>query len=45
MDLIKAKTIVSAYKDNPYWFGTQYNMNIYRGCSRMLARRHVFLNT
>lgn len=31
MQYIPAKTIVTRTK-NSYWFGTQYNMNIYRGC-------------
>ncbi len=29
---IEAKTIVSAYAENG-WFGSNYNMNLYRGCS------------
>lgn len=33
MDYIPAKTIISQYaKENP-WFGINYNMNIYKGCS------------
>ncbi len=32
MEYIDAKTIVTRTKD-PSWFGTEYNMNIYRGCS------------
>jgi DNA repair photolyase len=28
----KAKTLISSYKPVPEWFGTHYNMNIYRGC-------------
>ena len=32
MRLIPAKTILSGYKDNNSWFGTNYNMNIYKGC-------------
>lgn len=32
MEYIKAKTIVSSYKNNSNWFGTNYNMNIYKGC-------------
>lgn len=33
MELISAKTILSGYTaDNP-WFGCNYNMNIYKGCS------------
>ncbi len=32
MEYIPAKTIISGYNaDNP-WFGTNYNMNIYKGC-------------
>lgn len=31
MEYIPAKTIVNRTKD-PSWFGTEYNMNIYRGC-------------
>ena len=31
METIPAKTIVNRTKD-PSWFGTEYNMNIYRGC-------------
>ena len=31
MEYIQAKTIVYRTKD-PSWFGTEYNMNIYRGC-------------
>lgn len=32
MEYIPAKTIVTKTK-NTQWFGTDYNMNIYRGCS------------
>ena len=32
MQYVKAKTIVNRTKDN-WWFGTDYGMNIYRGCS------------
>ncbi|MFR9071299.1 MAG: radical SAM protein, partial [Paraclostridium sp.] len=32
MEYIPTKTIVSNYKDNPRWFGINYNMNIYKGC-------------
>ena len=32
MELIPAKSIISAYKENNNWFGTNYNMNIYKGC-------------
>lgn len=31
MDIIPAKSIVTRTKDSG-WFGTEYNMNIYRGC-------------
>lgn len=33
MEYIPAKTILSAYADNKNWFGTNYNMNLYRGCT------------
>ena len=33
MEYIKAKTIVTTKKDGSQWFGTDYNMNIYRGCN------------
>lgn len=33
MEWIKAKTILSSYKMQPHWFGTEYNINLYRGCS------------
>ncbi|MDD3429830.1 MAG: radical SAM protein [Oscillospiraceae bacterium] len=32
MEYIPAKTIISAYGENSSWFGTNYNMNIYKGC-------------
>lgn len=32
MEYIKAKTIISGYSDNNFWFGHNYNMNIYKGC-------------
>lgn len=32
MRLIPAKTIISGYAENNSWFGTNYNMNIYKGC-------------
>ncbi len=32
MKLIPAKTIISGYAANNSWFGTNYNMNIYKGC-------------
>lgn len=34
VEYIPAKTIVLRTKDTS-WFGTQYNMNIYRGCSHV----------
>ncbi len=33
MELIKAKTLLSAYRSNSDWFGHHYNLNIYKGCS------------
>ncbi|MDF2557205.1 MAG: radical protein [Bacillales bacterium] len=33
MNLIPAKQIVSKSKKSAYWFDTEYNMNIYKGCS------------
>jgi DNA repair photolyase len=33
MDFIPAKTIISGYTENSSWFGANYNMNIYKGCS------------
>ena len=33
MQLIPARSIVSKTKHPDAWFGTDYNMNIYRGCS------------
>lgn len=33
MDYISAKTIISQYAKNNSWFGINYNMNIYKGCS------------
>jgi DNA repair photolyase len=32
MNTIPAKTIITK-RSNPYWFGTDYNMNLYKGCS------------
>lgn len=32
MEYISAKTILSGYRSNNSWFGTNYNMNIYKGC-------------
>lgn len=33
MDFIPARTIVSGYFQGANWFGNNYNMNIYKGCS------------
>ena len=33
MEYIPAKTIVTRTKNGQEWFGVDYNMNIYRGCS------------
>lgn len=33
MEFIKAKTIISGYSEGHSWFGNNYNMNIYKGCS------------
>lgn len=33
MEYIKAKTIVTNKKGGSQWFGTDYNMNVYKGCS------------
>jgi DNA repair photolyase len=33
MDYIPAKSIISGYRENNNWFGSNYNMNIYKGCS------------
>ena len=33
MEFITAKTIISGYLENSSWFGNNYNMNIYKGCS------------
>ncbi|QUI23121.1 radical SAM protein [Vallitalea pronyensis] len=32
MDYIPAKTIIQRNKNPEYWFGHDYNMNIYKGC-------------
>lgn len=32
IEYIPCKTIVSSYAPNNSWFGTHYNMNIYKGC-------------
>lgn len=33
MEYISAKTILSGYNKSGEWFGCNYNMNIYKGCS------------
>ena len=33
MEFIKAKTILTKVKDGKEWYGIDYNMNLYRGCS------------
>ena len=33
MEFIKAKTILSKVKSGSDWYGVEYNMNLYRGCS------------
>lgn len=33
MEFIEAKTILSKMKYGPQWFGIDYNMNLYKGCS------------
>lgn len=33
MELIEARTIISSRPENNQWFGINYNMNIYKGCS------------
>lgn len=33
IDYIPAKTIISNYIEDNEWFGYNYNMNIYKGCS------------
>ena len=33
MEFIPAKTILSGYSEQNSWFGNNYNMNIYKGCS------------
>lgn len=32
MDFIPAKTIMSKVSNGKYWYGIDYNMNLYRGC-------------
>ena len=33
MEFVKAKTILAKVKDGNEWYGIDYNMNLYRGCS------------
>ena len=33
MEFVKAKTILSKVKYGNDWYGVDYNMNLYRGCS------------
>lgn len=33
MEFIPAKTVLSGYKENSSWFGSNYTMNIYKGCN------------
>lgn len=33
MKEIPTKTLLSGYKENTNWFGVNYNMNLYKGCS------------
>ena len=33
MEFIKTKTILTKAKDGSEWYGVDYNMNLYRGCS------------
>ena len=33
MDFIPAKTIMTKVNNGKYWYGIDYNMNLYRGCS------------
>ena len=33
MEFVKAKTIITKVKDGNEWYGVDYNMNLYRGCS------------
>lgn len=33
MKFVKTKTILTKAKNGDYWFGIDYNMNLYRGCS------------
>ena len=33
MDFIEAKTIMTKVKNGDSWYGVDFNMNLYRGCS------------
>jgi len=33
VEFVKAKTILTKVKDGSEWYGVDYNMNLYRGCS------------
>lgn len=33
MEFVKAKSILTKVKNGNFWFGMDYNMNLYRGCS------------
>lgn len=33
MDFIEGKRLVSSYRENEFWFGENFNLNIYKGCS------------
>lgn len=33
MEFIEAKSIISKVKDGKFWYGVDYNVNLYRGCS------------
>lgn len=33
MEFIPAKQILSPFANNDNWFGTNYNINIYKGCN------------
>ena len=40
MQTIPAKTIVTRTRSR-WWFGTDYNMNLYRGCTHGLSLIHI----
>lgn len=48
MDFIPAKTILSNFKHNNFWFGIDYNINLYRGCCHGCiycdSRAHCYRN-